>query len=99
MSDFLDALAAPTLTARDGTVHTGTRWPTLREGLGFIRAAQERRPITEQLEGARTLLLGMGFPEAVVDDLDMAEAVRAAMDCFSGAFRRGTPPEETSTTG
>jgi hypothetical protein len=44
--------------------------------------------MTAQLAAARDLLIGMGFPADVVDDLDVDAVVEHATRFFTGAFQR-----------
>lgn len=82
--------AAAALTGRDGTVYPAARKPSLRDAAPYI-AAVEAKQIGEQIRTARALLLGMGFPEAVVDDLDVDQVIEAATGFFSAAFQRPAP--------
>jgi len=88
MSEFTASLALPALVGHDGKTYTAQRLPRLKDGLAFLRAAEAKSSIADQLEGARAILLGMGFPVEVVDDLDMAEVVERASGFFTAAFQR-----------
>lgn len=88
MSEFTAALTLPTLVGANGTTYTAQRLPRLKDGLAFVRAAEAKASVAEQLEGARAVLLGMGFAAEVVDDLDMVEAVEKASGFFTAAFTR-----------
>lgn len=83
MSEFVQALALPSIGETQAT-----RQPRLKDGLQFLRALEAKASVADQLEGARAILLGMGFPEAVVDDLAPAVAVEHASNFFSASLQR-----------
>lgn len=87
MSEFAQVLTLPRIGA-----HEATRQPRLKDGLRFLRALEAKASVADQLEGAREILLGMGFPETVVDDLPMAEAVEYATSFFSASLQRNGQP-------
>lgn len=83
------ALEPAVLVGSDGARHVAARKPTLRVALPFIEAVEAKASVAAQLREARALLLGMGFPEAVVDDLGPDEVVERATGFFLAAFQRG----------
>lgn len=86
--DVAAVFAPAVLVARDGARHVAARKPSLRDAAPYIAAVEEKKSIAAQLGAARALLLGMGFPEAVVDDLDVDQVIEAATGFFSAAFQR-----------
>lgn len=72
--------------------YEATRKPSLKMALPFIEAVEAKASVGEQLRTARALLLGMGFPEAAVDDLGPDEVVEQATGFFLAAFQRGPTP-------
>lgn len=90
--DVAAVFAPATLTGPDGRVYTAARKPSLKLAAPFIAAVEGKDSIGAQLTAARALLIGMGFPEAVVDDLDVDQAVEQATAFFSAAFQRTSGP-------
>ena len=91
-SEVRAVLEPAVLVAADGQRHAATRKPSLKMALPFIEAVEAKASVGEQLRTARALLLGMGFPEAAVDDLGPDEVVEQATGFFLAAFQRGPTP-------
>ena len=91
MSEMRDVLGTPAI----GGVEAH-RKPRLKDGIAYMEAIEAAASMTEQLKQARNLLLGMGFPPELVDDLDVDAVVEYATRFFSAAFQR-TPNGNGST--
>ena len=87
--EVLAALGPSVLVGLDGQAYPAARKPSLKDALPYIAAVEGRESVQAQLAAARALLVGMGFPEAVVDDLDVDAVIERATGFFSAAFQRG----------
>jgi hypothetical protein len=85
MSDAYEALAPAMIGA-----HVATRKPRLKDGMAFMAAIEGKDSMTAQLSASRDLLIGMGFPADLVDDLDVDAVVEYSTRFFTAAFQR--PP-------
>lgn len=83
-----DALTLPSITDRQGVVHTATRKARFKDGLAYMEAVEAKTSMVTQLREAQALLLGMGFPVEVLDDLDVDQVVEYATRFFTDAFQR-----------
>jgi len=73
----------------DGQTYTATRFPKLKDGLAYFEAVETQKSFSAMLRGARQILVSAGIPEAVVDDLEIAEVTEAANRFFLAKMADG----------
>lgn len=89
--DVVRSVTLPTLPGPQGPV-SASRQPRVKDGLAFMALLEDNREtetateafaaIRARVNGARDLLLGMGFPAELVDDLSGGEMVKTATSFF-----------------
>lgn len=91
MTDLMslrEALSLPQITDAAGVTHTATRRVRFRDGLVYMEAVESRESMPTQLREAHRLLVNMGFPAEMLDELDVDQVVEYATRFFTDAFRR-----------